>query len=122
MSCEKNSSNDRDAIWGAERDKPKEAWITWGPDPPWARTILVQVYFSKIKVKVGKGTVLVPRIVGAATDFGWFPSSITGDADNKPSSRLTLLSATPTVTFPALEHHRPWLVPICTAWQTEPHV
>jgi len=39
-----------------------------------------------------------------------------GDASHKPSSRLSLHSARPTVTFPDAERHRPWPVPIYTAW------
>jgi len=41
-----------------------------------------------------------------------------GDVSHKPSSRLSV-SGRPGVTFPALEHHRPWLVPIYTACGTE---
>ena len=34
---------------------PRKHGLNGGPDPPWDRAILVQVYFSKIKVTVGKG-------------------------------------------------------------------
>jgi len=45
----------------------------------------------------------------------WIYWQPTGDISHRPSSRLSLLSARPAVTFPASDRHRPWPIPIYTA-------
>ena len=55
------------------------------------------------------------RVTGLVSDIrGAQP---TGDTSQKPTSRLSLLSVRPAVIFPSSEHHRPWPVPIYTAWR-----
>ena len=44
------------------------------------------------------------------------------DVVHKPSSRLSLLSAMPKVTFPVLERHCPWLVPVYKCLCEQRHV
>jgi len=56
---------------------------------------------------------------GLVLIFGLQGRQPTGDVSHKPGSRLLLLSPRPAVTFPALEHHCRWPVPISTTWQTE---
>ena len=73
-----------------------------------------QFYRQSLMVKLK----IRARTVRAGADFH-FSTQVTWVINH---SKLPLLSDRPAVTFPASERHRPWPVPIYTAWRTESHV